>query len=173
MDSDLKEFEEELSRLAPEAMPDGLISRMEAAMDGWQDAEKEEKVVPFPQKEFEKSRSGLWRTAAAVAILGASAALLVPSGGSAPNKEVALTSSLPAASMTPKQVAPVSFEPHSAQRNVVSANNEGMVVMRDETPHLCVRFQYMDRFEFKGPDGRSLQVRKPAVRYVLIPVRAD
>ena len=52
MDPELKKIEAELERIAPGRMPEGMISRIEAAMEGskdvsWQD--EETKGVPFPR----------------------------------------------------------------------------------------------------------------------------
>ena len=51
MDPDLQKMEAELERMAPGRMPEGMISRMEAAMEGWKDVswqDEQAKVVPFP-----------------------------------------------------------------------------------------------------------------------------
>ena len=37
MDPELQKMEAELERMAPGSMPEGMISRMEAAMEGWKD----------------------------------------------------------------------------------------------------------------------------------------
>ena len=167
MDADLRKFEEELERLSPAAMPDGMIARMAAAMDGWADAEEEEKVVPFPRGQAEgrgSSRNGFWAAAAAVALLGALAAFFVPpNGGSklAGNSGVA----------TPYLAA--SFAPVGAERNIVNASDEGFVVMRDAVPHRAVRVEYMDRIELRNDQGERVEVEAPRVRIVLIPVRVD
>ena len=166
MDAELKKFEEDLERLCPVAMPDGMIARMEAAMDGWQD-QTEEKVVPFPVHEegsHGASRSGFWAAAAAVAVLGALVALFVPSGGQdrlADNR-----------GFNPSY-SPASFSPVGASSNIVAASDEGFVVTRDAVPHRAVRVEYMDRIELKGNQGQILQVESPRVRIVLIPVRVD
>ena len=174
MEPDLKEFEEELERLAPAALPEGLIARMEAAMDGWQDAEREEKVVPFPAKEDVKFGGGLWKAAAAVAILGAAVALLIPAEESSSTTVASISpSSNSRGGWVERDVAPVSFSPLSAERDVVRTDSQGMIMMKGDTPHRCVRVEYMEHYEFKGEDGQTLRVSKPAVNYVLIPVRPD
>ena len=58
MDSELERFEAELAKLSPGSLPEGLIARMEAAMEGWEAAPPQEvgesgKVVPFPKLEEE------------------------------------------------------------------------------------------------------------------------
>ena len=177
MDSELRELEEELGRVAPNALPEGLISRMEAAMDGWQENEREEKVVPFPAQGpgAGSGRGGWWRAVAAVAILGAAAALMVPEG--ILSRPPALATTTPVANTVSnwsgEAVAPVAFQPLSAERDVVRAEKQGVVIMSGNTPHQCVRVEYLDRFEFEGEDGQELHVRKPSVGYILIPVSPD
>ena len=175
MDAELKELEAELERLAPEALPEGLITRMAAAMDGWQESEHEEKVVPFPQGEAKTAagRNGFWRAAAAVAILGAAAALLVPQtspvdGGS----PVALASFAPSGAASTKPVG-ASFAPVSAERNVVNAENHGPVVLVGGVPHRCVRVDSFDLIEYVDESGAQILVKKPSVDFMLIPLQPD
>ena len=52
MDPELEKIESELERMSPAGMPEGMISRIEAAMEGWRDVswqDEEAKVVQFPQ----------------------------------------------------------------------------------------------------------------------------
>lgn len=170
MDGELKKFEEELERLAPAGLPDGLIARMEAAMAGWQDVEgAEEKVVPFPVAEELKAEGGanrsFWAAAAAVALLGAVVALFLP-GQSTPSREAAQS---PAS----RDYAAVAFEPTHLDRNIVQASDGGLVFTKDDRPHRVMRIEYVDRIEFRNEAGEELHVQKPSVNLVLIPVRTD
>lgn len=167
MDAELKKLEEELEGLCPVALPDGMIARMEAAMDGWQEGGDEENVVSFSGRGDTTpgaSRNGFWAAAAAVAVLGAIVALLVPSG----NRDAVANSPGFDASY-----APASFSPVGATSNIVAASDEGFVVTRDAVPHRAVRVEYMDQIEFTNDQGERLQVEAPRVRIVLIPVRVD
>lgn len=167
MDVELKKFEEELERLCPVAMPDGMIARMEAAMDGWQEIDEEEKVLPFPGNEDSApgaSRSGFWAAAAAVAVLGAIVALFVPTGG---GNAVATNEG------HDPSYTPASFAPFGASSNIVAASDEGFVMTKDAIPHRAVRVEYMDQIEFRNEQGERLQVEAPRVRILLIPVRVD
>jgi hypothetical protein len=169
MDGELKQFEEDLERLAPAGMPEGLISRMEAAMAGWQDAasDEEEKVVPFPKVEEERqggSSRGFWSAAAAVAIFGAVVALVLPD--SKGDHEVA-------GPAVDSSYAAVSFTPTNMDRNIVQASDRGVVFTSDDRPHRLVRVQYVDRLEYRNAVGAELHVEKPTVNFVLIPVETD
>lgn len=168
MDGELKQFEEDLERLAPAGLPEGLISRMEAAMAGWQDAEsEEEKVVPFPKVEEERqggSSRGFWSAAAAVALLGAVVAFMLPDNNS--GNSVAGPAAAP-------NYAAVSFEPTNLDRNIVQASDGGVVFTNDDRPHRLVRVEYVDHLEYRNAAGAELHVEKPTVKFVLIPVETD
>lgn len=170
MDADLRKFEEELERLSPAGMPDGMIARMEAAMEGWQTREEPtQKVVPFPGWNASKGigrKGNFWAAAAAVALLGAAAALLVPNRGA---DRLAETNS-PAA----PDVMVGSFAPVNAHRNIINASDEGVVLTNNARPHRAVRLEVVDRIEFRNAAGQKLRVEaSPRVRIVLIPVRTD
>jgi hypothetical protein len=169
MDLELKQFEEELERLAPAGLPEGLISRMESAMAGWQEAEPagDEKVVPFPKVEVESQGGfsrGFWSAAAAVALLGAVVALVLPNQTA--EKNVAASDAAP-------EFAAVSFAPTNLDRNIIQAADGGVVFTADERPHRLVRVEYVDRIKFRNAAGEELHVEKPSVNFVLIPVETD
>ena len=42
MDPELQKIEAELERMSAGGMPEGMISRMEAAMEGWEEVAEEE-----------------------------------------------------------------------------------------------------------------------------------
>jgi len=170
MDAELKKFEEELERLSPAGMPDGLISRMEAAMEGWQGREESvQKVVPFPGGSAGKGvgrKGSLWAAAAAVALLGAAAALLVPSG----EPTQIGTAILP----EDADFLEASFEPVNARQNIINASDQGVVMTNDARPHRAVRLECVDHIEFRNDAGQKLRVEAlPRVRIVLIPVWTD
>lgn len=174
MDAELKELEAELERIAPNALPEGLISRMAAAMDGWQENEREEKVVPFPkQEEARPGWTGFWRAAAAVAILGAAAALLVPGK----DKHAGTVAAVQPQAVSDTWIQPTTlkpaFSPVSAERNVVSAENQGRIVLIGGVPHQCVRVDSLDHVEYADQSGATIHVKKPAVDFMLIPLRPD
>ena len=174
MDAELKQLEEELERLAPEALPEGLISRMAAAMDNWQESEREEKVVPFPQHVEDGSSvwSGFWKTAAAVALLGAAAALMMP-GTTEPSSGPVAASVVQPAPPLFKPASQAKFSPVSAERNVVNAEQQGRIVVVGGVPHRCVRVNCLDNFKYVDGSGAQIHVERPSVDFVLVPVRPD
>lgn len=176
MDSELKQFEAELERLSPGSMPDGLISRMEAAMEGWTDVTEEvsgeiDKVVQFPQRsdDGDVRRGGNWWAAAAsVALLGAVAALVITSDlekNSADN---------PVASVVnPDAVRTVEFSPQTAKRTILDASDEDVIIANGSQPMRLMRLDYVDRVVFRNADGEEVHLEVPAVNYRLVPVPTD
>ena len=169
MDGELKQFEEDLERLAPAGMPEGLISRMEEAMAGWQDAAPggDEKVVPFPAAEKEDqggSSRGFWSAAAAVALLGAVVAFMLPDQKS--DEVVAVPSA-------ESNYAAASFAPTNLDRNIIQASDGGVVFTNGDRPHRLVRVEYLDHVEYRNAAGAELHLEKPSVNFVLIPLETD
>lgn len=192
MDKDLREFEAELEQLSPGALPEGLISRMEAAMEGWQADEgenEEDKVVPFPQpEEFRPQRSSLWAAAASVAILGALAAFVVTNKS---NDEVLVDNPVilkakaigveeadasgvkeEAGPVLP-EVSPVHFAPMTAKRRILDTSN-GEIIIADG--HQVLRLSlldYVDHVKFQNADGKELHLEIPSRKLRLEPVITD
>jgi len=167
MEPELKKFEEELKRMSPVGMPDRMIARMEAAMESWQSADRN--VVPFSGRNAARkaNRTGrFWAAAAAVAILGAVAALLVPNGESSGGKMAGVVEA--------PNYAEASFAPMRADRNIINAADEGFVMSNDAQPFRAVRLESVDRIEFRNKAGEKLRIEAPPqVRILLIPVRTD
>lgn len=189
MDSDLREFEAELERVSPGALPEGLISRMEAAMEGWQDIEGEsdgDKVVPFPKSEEARpQRTSLWAAAASVALLGALAAFVVTNR----SNEEALAENpviLKAKAVGGEEVAPeiapapvppkvsrVDFAPMTAKRRILDSSN-GEIIIADG--HQILRLSlldYIDHVKFQNADGKELHLEIPSRKLRLEPVITD
>lgn len=180
MDSDLKRFERELERLSPGRLPEGLIARMEAAMESWEtDATSaadeppadREKVVPFPQARLDKAGRrrgpGLLAAAAGVALLGAVAGLVLSGGAERPAESAA------GPGVSVESLRPVVFSPKAAQRKILSASEEGMVLANGAQPVRVLRFDYIDRVVFRNAHGEEVHVEVPAVNYRLIPAVTD
>ena len=170
MEAELRKFEEELERLSPVAMPAGMIARMEAAMETWQTAgETTGNVVPFSGKTVRRDGARnrrFWAAAAAVAILGAAAALLVPNEGPSGVTTAGVSDA-------PNYLA-ASFAPMKAHRNIINAADQGVVMTNDAQPFRAVRLECVDKIEFRNKAGEKLRVEAlPRVRIVLIPVRTD
>jgi len=171
-------FEAELERLSPGSLPEGLISRMEAAMEGWEEVsdkvtEEIDKVVPFPPREDPDSesnprrRTSIWAAAAGVALLGAVAGVLFT--GSATKDSQAKSNGGPASA-----VRDVAFAPQAAKRTILNSSNQDVIIANGGKPLRVHRLNYVDRLVFRNPaTGEEVHVEVPAVNYRLIPVATD
>lgn len=184
MDSELKKFEAELERLSPGRLPDGLISRMEAAMEGWEAVSAEvteeiDKVVPFPKQEetpeFEsRHRTGWWAAAASVALLGGVAAMVFTAEPSQPGRgEVADSGTMEVSLLNPEAVGAVEYSPMRAKRTILDASDLDVIIPNGAQPMRVRRIDLVDRVVFLGPNGEEVHVERPSVNYQLVPVPTD
>ena len=189
MDSDLKKIEAELGRLSPECLPEGLISRMEAAMEGWQEipgeaSGKTEKVVPFPHREEEgadrgrPARYSLWAAAASVALLGGVAAMVFTSSPGARDVVVGeekrnATKPSVTSVLNPDAVSPIELSAKAAKRTILDASERDVIIPNGARPMRLRRVNLVDRVVFLSPDGEEVHVEVPSVNYQLVPVPTD
>ena len=184
MDSDLKRFEAELERLSPRSLPEGLISRMEAAMEGWEEVSEQvsgeiNKVVPFPprmdeedeedREDREAHRGGSWWAAAAcVALLGAVAAMVITADleSNSADRPVATVGK-------PEAVRSVEFAPQSAKRMILDASDQNVIMGNGSQPMRLMRLNYVDRVVFRNAAGEEVHLEVPSVNYRLVPVPTD
>jgi hypothetical protein len=178
MDSDLKKFEAELERLSPMSLPEGLISRMEAAMEGWEEGSGQvsggiNKVVPFPQRmdeeDEEAHRGGSWWAAAAcVALLGAVAAMVITA-----DLETNSADRPVARVVKADAVRSVEFAPQSAKRMILDASDQNVFLDGGSQPMRLMRLNYVDRVVFRNAAGEEVHLEVPSVNYRLVPVPTD
>lgn len=176
MDSELKRFEEELERLSPGSMPEGLIARMEAAMENWESEEgvspdPVDKVVPFPRAvAVDRGGAPRWAAAAAVAVLGALTAVFLTSESEPGSNQQAGSSST--GTIAPERAQPVVFAPEVATRKVLRASDEGML---DDGRHPMgvMRYDYVDRVVFRNELGEELHMEVPSVGWRVFPLVTD
>jgi len=186
------DLEIHLGQMAPATMPDDILGRMVRAMDTWHEhVPVEEKVVPFGEsggesgvgnEEDASSRKryggGMLAAAAAVAMLGAVTALVMPrfmnvSGVSssvatveeptAPERQITAFSE-------PRDAWIV---PDSLSHKVTNTSDRGVVMSRDNTPHRCIRVEYVDRIKVQDEEGREIEIERPGVDIVLLPVEIN
>lgn len=199
-DAELKDLEAHLGLLAPAGMSTEVLSRMTEAMDRWHEhVPVEEKVVPFGQKDSKQDsassiraarKSGsnnMYGAAAAVALLGAAAALVLPnwkqdddpalvSGGSATEPALdTFSSTAPIASALDVTVedGDAWLVPNSLSHNVTHTSDAGVLMSRDNIPHRSIRIDYVDRVIVLSEDGREIEINRPGVQYMLIPVQTN
>ena len=186
MDSELQKIEAELEQMSAGSMPEVMISRMEAAMEGWQEfsqQEEAEKVVPFPQVEESdpvetRSGKGLWAAAASVALLGGVAAMVLtadPTPLEVVDRgagERGAGGSLPTA-VDPDAVHTIELSPKTAKRTILDASDRDVIIPNGSRPMRLMRVDLVDRVVFLSPTGEEVHLEVPSVNYQLIPAPTD
>src|SRR5690606_14783208 len=134
----------------------------------------DDKIVLFPKtaplsKPATKSRRPMWAAAAAVALVGAISALMLPANP--PAREVARQQPAPAPSRaTPSSDSnfrPAGFNTEADTEDVgVSWHPSGQ-------PHRVLRLTYRDKVTLKDAEGRTIEVEQPRIEYILVPEKLD
>ena len=199
-DAELKDLEEHLGILSPAGLPTDVLARMSQAMDRWHEhVPVEEKVVPFGkskkpdhlQEEIRSAKtsssSSMYAAAAAVALLGAATAIFFPVWN---NKETPMLTSgerdlvtgpdITASAIPLGNKVDISTElpnawlvPDSLSHNVTHTTDAGVLMTRDNIPHRSIRIDYVDRIKVLAEDGREIEINRPGVQYMLIPVQTN
>lgn len=170
---DENRLEESLRGTRPVRLTSDFMATLEAIVHEVPFA-VDEKIVLFPKAAVVHARPGrpLWSAAAAVALIGALTALLLP--GVKPTDTVAEQG--PAAS--PSRALPTAtpfpdFAPASFNRGVSEIRDEGVVWESKGQPQTRVRVVYMDRITLKDASGRTIVVEQPRVEYMMLPAKTD
>jgi hypothetical protein len=164
------EFEQRLRGIAPAAMSSSLMASLEAAVAGVPFAKEAPKIVRFPEREAKASRQSRvwWSAAAAVALLGGLAGVMVPFSSS--DKAVAGARPGPQSirSSAAKELVPAGFN-----RGLKEARDEGVIWQSSQQPHRVLKVVYQDRVTLKDSSGHTYQVEQPRVEYILVPAKTD
>ena len=168
--SEIDDPELELAELVPLVAPDDLLERLDAAMSRWHETVPvEEKVISLEEKTAEKSGFLQWRTAAAVALFGASAALYSTQDRS---PQPTVTQS-PVTSRAPGAVALATFQPRNASARVVDYR-EGQVISNGNGQALrCVAVKVANEVSFRNAKVEKVTVKKPQFKVIFVPVDVD
>lgn len=168
-------FENSLRAIRPAAAPRALRSSLESAVEGTPFA-VDDKIVLFHGTSRGESRPVPSRfsrfnlaAAAAVALLGSIAALMLPETGGITENTAAKPE------RTPPSIAPVSenFAPASYNRNLSDTRDEGVIWNGGNSPHRVLRFTFTDRFVLRNPEGETLEVEQPREELFIIPEKID
>jgi hypothetical protein len=168
-------LEASLRGLRPAALPAALAAALELP------AVPEPVVIPFPTAAQPAARARHWNrpmlaAAAAVAILGASAALFMPRQDPAAGQVAAAP---PAAPRTAPEVRPApagrpsSLVPAAFNTGLSEARDEGVVWQDANQPRRVVKVVYWDRVTLVDAQGRKVEVEKPRIEYLLVPEKID
>ena len=164
-------FEALLQKTLPAKLPADFMAQLEAIVHEVPFA-VDEKIVLFPKTNPAVNthrQRPLWGAAAAVALIGAATALLLPTGKTPEKLGSQMTQvSSPAARPANGNLVPAAFN-----RGVSEVHDEGVVWKANNQPHSLVRVVYKDMITLKDNEGRTYQVEQPRVEYMLVPAKTN
>lgn len=166
-----KQLEAELRHQRPARVPEALMAALEAATDGVE-FPGDRAVVPFSPAVAEResrSKGGGWKAAAAVAVLGALSALMLP-----PREPAATTAAKPAAPALESPAGPATsaLTPAQFSRKLSETHDEGVIWPSNRQPFRVVKVVYMDQVTLTRDDGTTYQVEQPRVEYYMVPAQS-
>ncbi|MEO5915485.1 MAG: hypothetical protein ABIS50_14730 [Luteolibacter sp.] len=165
-------FENLLRTKSPVALAPDFLAKLEAIVRDVPFA-VDEKIVLFPKASVaprKKSNRPMWAAAAAVALIGAATALLMPVDRPTSN----FASQPVPSSANISNVAAENLIPAGFNRGVSNVHDEGVVWKSNSQPHSLMRVEYIDKITLKDPkSGATYQVEQPRARYMLVPEKTD
>lgn len=167
-----REFERLLKTVKPRAIPAALkdtllasISDTPFSVDGKIVLfHKSAKAASTARRVFPRSNIA---AAAAVALLGSIAALMVPQPDAG---EDAVVTEIP---VRTENALNASFTPDSIGRDLSETRDEGVIWRGKNQPHRVLRLTYIDKVTMKNEKGESYEVKRPRHEYVIIPEKID
>jgi hypothetical protein len=164
-------FEHQLRKISPVKLEPEFMAELEKIV---RDVPflSDEKIVHFPTKLSTppiRRQRPIWGAAAAVALIGAATALMMPPSKAPENKPLSVASATqPVAGYKSQNFVPASFN-----SNLSEVHDEGVIWKSNKQPHSVVRIIYKDQVTLKDANGRTVQVIQPRVEYMLVPAKAD
>jgi hypothetical protein len=173
------QLENSLRQIKPAALPCALMATLEATLSS-AFTTPAPSIIPFPANVAPAAarRHGnhpMLAAAAAVALLGAAAALFMPSKN-APQSAAAPSAQPPhAAPLTTAPATPPTpnFVPAAFNTGLGQASDEGVVWQAKNQPQRVVKVIYRDRITLVNPQGQTIEYEKPRVEYILVPEKID
>lgn len=171
MESDLKDIEAELAKLTPQGMPDDILARMDEAMCRWHESVPvEEKVISLNESVAPNQGAMFqWRSVAAVALFGASAALYFTNGNSADATNPVTTQS----AMQAGTVSNATFIPRQAKAEVVGYQDRGYVTSPSGQTLQAVGVKVSNQVHFRNANGDRVKLEKPSMEVIFVPLDVD
>ncbi|MGJ8677492.1 MAG: DUF4179 domain-containing protein [Akkermansiaceae bacterium] len=178
---DIYELEQQLGTVAAATMPEDMLARMANAMDRWhEDLPVEDKLVSFASDKEEvlaTSKKSNWRNfsaAAAVAILGSITAFVTPSFVSnQQSPSIVNASVLPLNTTTISAPRDAWLVPDSFSHQIIHTSENGVVMSEDNKPHRCIKIEYLDKVKVMDDRGHEIEIERPGVEMVLLPLKTD
>ena len=166
-------FDRHLQQIAPAPLPFTLMAALDATLRDvpFPGAGN---IVAFPQAPAStpQHHRSWWRTAAAVAFIGAVSALFMP----ARHHPAKIAAHPPASHSAHSAISPAAgnhLVPAGFNRSLAETRDEGVIWQANQQPHRVLKVVYMDRVTLKDSTGRTYQVEQPRVEYILVPATAD
>ena len=163
-------FERHLQGIPPAALPASLMASLESTL-GAVPFPGEKNIVRFPKHgtAAPASNRNWWGAAAAVALIGAATALLIP--------QQATPSAPPSAKLENHETKPADSIPQlipaGFKRGLSEARDEGVIWQSNDRPHRVLKVVYQEEVTLKDGNGRTYQVQQPRVEYILVPAKND
>lgn len=164
-------FEALLRETPPARLSAEFLAQLEAVVHEVPFAVNE-KIVLFPKANnavHTRRHRPMWGAAAAVALIGAATALLMPAG-KPPEKTARQSAPAPSPVTRPTNG---NFVPAAFNRGVSEVRDEGVIWKSNNQPHSLVRVVYKDKITLKDKSGRTFQVEQPRIEYMLVPAKTN
>ena len=170
-------FENSLRQIQPAALTPALMAALEATLTRGA-APAAPAIVPFPQSAAHHPRHAhrpMLAAAAAVALLGAAAALFLPGKGSPHMAATPASRPAPTQPFTTPPPSPNSqnFVPAAFNTGLSQASDVGVIWQTKNQPQRVVKVVYWDRVTLVNPDGRKIECEVPRIEYILDPEKID
>ncbi|MES2996793.1 MAG: hypothetical protein V4733_08285 [Verrucomicrobiota bacterium] len=167
-------WQNEVRNISPQPLNDVQLDRFSALFDGVL-FQGNDRVAPFfaAAKQPVASSAGRrswWGAAAAVGILGASAAWMIPTS----RNQDAISGNQNTAIPAPASAAVgEEFVSAGMKRNFSYVNDQGVVWSKDRHPHRVKEVGYTERVRYTDAKGRVLEVQQPRVEIILVPANEN
>ncbi len=173
-------FESRMHALAPRSVPATMNAKLMETI-GETPFYVDDKIVLFNKSSSltananGRKKNNILRfniaAAAAVALLGALAAFMMP--GAKTGKRSTADNAPVIESVRPPAALSSNFAPASYNNSLSDTRDEGVVWRDGKQPHRVMRFTYMDKVTMKNEKGETIQVEQPRYEYVLVPEKID
>ncbi len=181
------EFESTLRGIRPRGVQSALVSSLTETIGDTPFA-VDEKIVLFNKPNQAGQSAGKGGTAknlirfniaaaAAVAILGSVAALMIPTDRPPENTAEAVqeteAENVSSGFFVPKVLPQTNFAPASFERGLSGTSDEGVLWRDANRPYRVLLHTFTDRLTAESENGETIQMEQPSYEYSLVPEKVD
>lgn len=164
-------LENRLRAIAPAPLSPALMASLESVVSVVSFPSAENIVrFPAPSSVTPHSNRRWWAAAAAVAVIGAMSALMMPVDRGSSHAPVA---NHPVSGVSHPSPASDALVPAGFNRDLREARDEGIIWQSNNEAHRVLKVVYMERVTLKAPNGRVYEVERPRVEYIHMPEQSD